>query len=398
MSHVFISYSKEDGEVAAALYQDLAKEGVASWIDTEKLLPGMEWKSAIRRAIREARFFIILLSGHSVSGRGYVQKEIREALEVLDEFPDSEVFIIPARVEPCSVTHQRLADIQWVDLFLSYEEGLRKIIRTIRSVEERNSEEQPPSIRELAPAGELEVTENGKEFTTYSNHESRLAANLFFQRAFERSFPGVRGLKTFEDRRQISLRLQRLLEKNRVSFSDESWVEPIWYWRDGNSPIDRFKEIGDGIFLLNSYELPVRRLVAANFGAYYSYFVYLESDPLPPTGLYQYTAGELEQRRADGKRAREEYAVFRGSSLITREEYDDGAALLSGELVDTVGEAELRVRYLDSYNLVIASVGSPVNNKSFDLELEQLMNAILVGKATVEDLAERIRRLPRTDV
>jgi hypothetical protein len=162
--------------------------------------------------------------------------------------------------------------------------------------------------------------------------------------------------------------------------------------------VDSFRELGEGVFLLNSYELPVRRLVAANFGAYYSYFVYLESDALPPIGLYHYGAGELEQRRVSGEKTFEEYAVLDNSTLITRGEYDDGAAFIAGELVDTDGKAELRVRCLDPYNLVIASVGSPINNSSFDFELEELMDAILAGEATVQQLAERIRRLPRIDV
>lgn len=154
MSHiVFISYAKEDSEVAEKLYKDLASEGFRPWIDTEKLFPGVEWKPAIRRAIREARFFIILLSCHSVTKRGYVQKEIREALEVLDEFPESAVFMIPARVEPCDVSHQRLADLHWVDLFPSYEDGLAKIVRTLRSAEEEDTErrrifsKEPPTAR-----------------------------------------------------------------------------------------------------------------------------------------------------------------------------------------------------------------------------------------------------------
>jgi hypothetical protein len=38
--------------------------------------------------------FLALLSQNSVTKRGYVQKELSEALDILDEFPSSEIFII----------------------------------------------------------------------------------------------------------------------------------------------------------------------------------------------------------------------------------------------------------------------------------------------------------------
>jgi hypothetical protein len=124
---VFISYARQDLTAARRLYFDLKRLGVEAWLDVECLLPGQRWKFEITRAIREARFFIAVLSAHAVSKRGVVQSELRQALSILDEYPDNDVFIIPVRVDECVPSDNRLKDLNWVDLFPSYEAGFERI-------------------------------------------------------------------------------------------------------------------------------------------------------------------------------------------------------------------------------------------------------------------------------
>jgi formylglycine-generating enzyme required for sulfatase activity len=133
---VFISYAREDLEDARKLYNDLKRAGANPWLDTESLLPGQRWKVEIRRAIRENRYFLAVLSSNSVSRRGYVHKEVAEALELLGEFPESEIFIIPARLDDCSPSHESLRDLHWVDMFPKWEDGLKKILLAIRVIPE----------------------------------------------------------------------------------------------------------------------------------------------------------------------------------------------------------------------------------------------------------------------
>ena len=87
---VFISYAHEDKVAAEKLYLDLRKYDINAWIDSEYLLPGQKWKTEIKQAIRESRFFIALLSENSIRKRGFVQSELAEALEILREFPESD--------------------------------------------------------------------------------------------------------------------------------------------------------------------------------------------------------------------------------------------------------------------------------------------------------------------
>ena len=76
---VFLSYAREDEVSASRLYRELVKGGVKVWFDRESLEPGANWKSEIKKAIRQSRYFIALMSSKSVSKKGFVQSELRPA-------------------------------------------------------------------------------------------------------------------------------------------------------------------------------------------------------------------------------------------------------------------------------------------------------------------------------
>ena len=126
-AYVFISYARQDLPVAQRLYAALKAVGANPWLDVESLRPGERWRTAINRAIRDSRYFIAVLSTHAVSTNGFVHSELRQALTVLDEYPDNDIFLIPVRVDDCAPAQDRLKDLNWVDLFPSFEDGFRRI-------------------------------------------------------------------------------------------------------------------------------------------------------------------------------------------------------------------------------------------------------------------------------
>ena len=128
MSDVFISYARQDMSQARHLFDVLRQKGIDAWLDIEMLLPGQKWQLTIQEAIRKCRYFIAILSRHSLSKKGYVQKELKVAFEILDEFPENEIFVIPVRIEECDISDQRLKDLHYVDLFPEYEPGISKIL------------------------------------------------------------------------------------------------------------------------------------------------------------------------------------------------------------------------------------------------------------------------------
>jgi formylglycine-generating enzyme required for sulfatase activity len=113
---IFLCHAKEDKERVRELYHRLKETGYHPWLDEEDLLPGQDWDLEIRRAVRGSGFFLACLSKDSIDKRGYVQKELKMGLDVLDEMPEGKIYLIPVRLEECEVP-ERLQSRQWVDLF-----------------------------------------------------------------------------------------------------------------------------------------------------------------------------------------------------------------------------------------------------------------------------------------
>jgi hypothetical protein len=115
---IFLCYASEDEQRVRELYCRLAKiSPFEPWMDRENLLPGQDWDREIRDALRDADVVLICLSRSSVAKEGYVQREIRRALDVAEEKLESSIFIIPVRLEDCDVP-DRLRKWQWVDIHL----------------------------------------------------------------------------------------------------------------------------------------------------------------------------------------------------------------------------------------------------------------------------------------
>jgi len=121
---VFLCHSKDDKEIVRKLYWQLIKDNYDVWFDEEKLIPGQDWDLEIRKAVRSSDIVVICLSKNSVAKAGYIQKEIKFALDVADEQPEGSIFLIPARFEESNVP-SRLSRYQWVNMF--EENGYQKL-------------------------------------------------------------------------------------------------------------------------------------------------------------------------------------------------------------------------------------------------------------------------------
>lgn len=127
---IFLSYAKKDKNKVRKIYNKLLDEKLNPWVDFEDLLPGEDWEQIILSTIRKARLVLVFLSKNSVSKRGYVQKEITEALDMADRMPEGYIYLIPVKLEECQVP-SRLAKWHWVEL--NEETGLEKLVNSIRS-------------------------------------------------------------------------------------------------------------------------------------------------------------------------------------------------------------------------------------------------------------------------
>ena len=128
--HVFLCHSSGDKPAVRELYQRLCAEGIDAWLDEEKLLPGQDWQCEIPKAVRTSDVVIVCLSRGSITKAGYVQREIKFALDVADEQPEGAIFLIPAKLEECEVP-DRLSRWQWVNLYEA--KGYERLMRALRT-------------------------------------------------------------------------------------------------------------------------------------------------------------------------------------------------------------------------------------------------------------------------
>jgi hypothetical protein len=127
---VFIAHSKKDRTDVLSLYSFLTGWGFLVWLDEKNLVGGQNWEHEIRKAIDKSKAFLICLSSRWVASRGFVHKELRLALRVLDELPADSIYIIPARLDPCDVPSS-LKHLHWVDLFK--EDGRDKLLAAVKA-------------------------------------------------------------------------------------------------------------------------------------------------------------------------------------------------------------------------------------------------------------------------
>ncbi len=126
---VFLCHSSGDKETVRILYQRLSGDGFDPWLDENKLLPGQEWELEIRKAVQKSDIIIICLSENSINRKGFVQKEIKYALDIADEQPEGAIFLIPLRLEACE-TPERLRHKHRVDFFKA--DGYERLVSALR--------------------------------------------------------------------------------------------------------------------------------------------------------------------------------------------------------------------------------------------------------------------------
>ncbi len=102
---------------------------------------------------------------------------------------------------------------------------------------------------------------------------------------------------------------------------------------------------------MNTEELKVEKIAAYRGQSYYQDFVYVQCNSDKPTGLYKHDQKYIKERYDNNGDYQEEFGIYK-SKNITRQEYDDGSAIIKGNPVRTEG-AVLRSRNLTKYNFIM---------------------------------------------
>lgn len=269
-------------------------------------------------------------------------------------------------------------------------------------------------IQELQPESATTASDNKTNAESNDNaieEELPIISELstaFFCARVASAFPGVRGLEWINSPSGAVKRLDILLRKplrfkpheikagtmnpNLLGYRSD----PIWWFRAGLSlQIERFELLSKTKCLINHDELEINKIAVFHGDAYYRDFVYVETKPDKQIGLYERTDQDIKEASKLYGYFAEEYALYNGKP-IKRTEYDDGAAVINGKVVDTFG-ADLRRRYLTKYNFIITAAGSPYNSHAFDRMSEKYFNGILDGTCRLEDMIEEMKSLPKNE-
>jgi hypothetical protein len=129
---VFLAYVEEDVAVARRICDALRAAGCRPWMDKEKLLPGQNWPRALERAIELSDAFVCCFSNRSIAKRGQFQSELRWALDCARRMPLDETFLVPVRLEVCTVPKRISDHVQYVDLFPDWDKGIRRLLKSVR--------------------------------------------------------------------------------------------------------------------------------------------------------------------------------------------------------------------------------------------------------------------------
>jgi len=98
----FLCHAKDDRTQVEAVGSKLLADGFLTWFDEKDLLPGDDWQQEIEKAIETCDFFLAFLSRTSCAKTGYVQRELRYALEQRDRRPFGKRFVIPILIDECT--------------------------------------------------------------------------------------------------------------------------------------------------------------------------------------------------------------------------------------------------------------------------------------------------------
>jgi len=399
---VFLCHAHADKDKARELYRFLKRRGLQPWLDAEDLLPGQNRQVEIPRALEGSDAIIILLSKTSVDKEGYVQKEIKFALDKALEMPEGRIFIIPARLEECDVPRS-LSTYQWVDLF--DEGGYDKLMKSLRLRAEQlncfSIDILTIDDHDIEMHPELNTKQSLNSFVIDGLNWRHAKASVIFDDRLRSAFPGLRGIEIFDGENAVK-RLKVLLREPLVVDSSVDGQETPFWWLRGtaNMPIEKFVLLDERRVLMDTYELNIEYIVAVReFNQKERNFVYVQVRQDEPTGLYDYSQDRLKsylQHQLDenyGYYYYEQYAIWK-DKLIRREEFDDGATVIDGKPVDIKG-AELRERYITPYNLIICGKDHVLNSGKTDDDMNEILDGILLGTKTIYDLVILIGSLRR---
>lgn len=339
--------------------------------------------------------FLTLLGATAVGVLAFLQGAVSLWKDLKEEKKDDE--------KPSAPAPMQSVDSQQADSIYNAPGGTINVYPQAKPIAnddvDKNNNETPNIDTEAI----IETEDNDTHTTVVDGLNWKdVSSSIIFDGRMRDAFPGLRGDEHIYGEDAVN-RLEILLRSPLYINLDErggGQKKPFWWFRGGSSlHINNFTRIASDRILMDIFDMQIDYIVPVRqFNIGERNFVYVQVKPDKPTGLYEYPVGWIEnylQTQLDenwGYYFKEEYGIW-NDRLITREEYDDGAALLDGKPTDTRG-ADLRVRYITPYNFILCGQRHVINNTAnIEIQMTKLLDEILLERKTVKDLINFVERL-----
>ena len=142
--HVFLSYCHDNTADVAKLRDDLIAAGEPVWWDKD-ILPGEDWKSSIRQAMKQSYAVVWCLSKETEARvKAGIYPEALDAIDAYRQYAPGSIFLIPVRLSKCPVppikidATRTLEGLEYADLFPPAQRsaGLQRLIQALRKARE----------------------------------------------------------------------------------------------------------------------------------------------------------------------------------------------------------------------------------------------------------------------
>ncbi len=212
---IFIAHANEDKPQVRELYTKLKQAGYKPWLDEEDLIPGLNWREEIPKALKSSDLFLACLSSTSIRKRGYIQREFKMAMEMLAEMPSGTIYLIPLKLDDCEIPELRqseyglnLRDLQWLDYWKP--NGFEKLIKAIEYQFGSNSAQNPESpLPSTASNDELINNSNNPRLQSLQKEKKELEEQISHLESMRtRCSKQIKGEGDWDKREQLKIKRQ----------------------------------------------------------------------------------------------------------------------------------------------------------------------------------------------
>lgn len=141
MAHVFISFVSEDTKLADWVSSQLRSNDLDPWFseDAGRILPGQNWKDALRKAIEGGGYYVPIFTEHWINRqRSVANEELMFAAEEARLRQSGKTWIVPLLAQKVQLPSvdlgggRRLSDIHYCDIpKLGWERGLTSLLKAL---------------------------------------------------------------------------------------------------------------------------------------------------------------------------------------------------------------------------------------------------------------------------